>query len=78
VVRWSVIGDDDQQVKVTVRTVVAPSFRAKEVDTVRLVGFHQTLDDTYKSTPILCRQVRELLVHALFKIVLQISAHETI
>jgi hypothetical protein len=40
VVLWSVIGNDDQQVEVTVRAVVTSGFRAKEVDVVRLVGFH--------------------------------------
>src|SRR6266446_604028 len=67
VVRWSVIRDNDHQVEVTVRTVVAPGFRAKEIDVVGLVGFHQPLDDTYQSTPILCRQVRQPTAHLVYQ-----------
>jgi len=57
VIFWSVIGNNDQQVKVTVRAVVTSGLRAKEVDAVRFVGFRQTLYDACKGTHILCRQV---------------------
>src|SRR2546428_6547713 len=67
VVLWSVIRDNDHQVEVTVRTVVAPGFRAKEVDALWLIGFNQTLDDWHKCTHILIRQVGQPAAHLVFK-----------
>jgi hypothetical protein len=40
VVRWSIIGDDDQQVEITIWPIVTACLRAKEIDAIGLVGFH--------------------------------------